>query len=80
MSLEQIVAATTHKAAAAIGKEATLGSLRIGMAGDATVLNLQEGDFAFDDRAGNVIKCRRQFAPALTIKNGVCWEKAAASA
>jgi len=80
MSLEQIVAATTHKAAAAIGKEATLGSLRIGMAGDATVLNLQEGDFAFDDRAGNVIKCPRQFAPALTIKNGVCWEKAAALA
>lgn len=75
MSLEEIVAATTYKAAAAIGKEAALGSLRVGAAGDATVLNLEEDDFAFDDRAGNVIKCQRQLAPKLTIRNGICWEK-----
>ncbi|HLN87234.1 MAG TPA: amidohydrolase/deacetylase family metallohydrolase [Candidatus Limnocylindrales bacterium] len=75
MSLEQIIAATTHKAAAAIGKEATLGSLRVGAAGDATVLNLEDGDFAFDDRAGNVIKCQRQLAPVLTVRNGVRWEQ-----
>ena len=80
MSLEQIVAATTHKAAAAIGKDATLGSLRIGMAGDATVLELEEGDYAFDDRAGNVVKCQHLFVPMLTIRNGVCWDKATAPA
>jgi len=74
MSLEQIVAATTHKAAAAIGKQATLGSLRVGTVGDATVLHLEDGDFAFDDRSGNVIKCRRQIAPVLTVRDGVRWE------
>jgi len=74
MSLEQIVAATTHKAAAAIGKQATLGSLHVGTAGDATVLHLEDGDFAFDDRAGNVIKCHRQLAPVLTVRDGVRWE------
>ncbi len=80
MSLEQIVAATTHRAAVAIGKEQDLGSLRIGAAGDATVLNLEDGEFTFGDRAGNVLKTNRQLAPALTIRNGVRWEKAATSA
>jgi dihydroorotase len=75
MSVEQIVAATTYKAARAIGQETALGSLRVGAAGDATVLTLAEGKFSFDDRAGNIIECQRQFAPSLTIRNGgVCWE------
>jgi len=80
MSLEQIVAATTQRAAAAIGKERDLGSLRIGAAGDATVLNLEDGEFTFDDRAGNVLKTNRQLTPVLTVRNGICWDGAVASA
>jgi len=78
MSLEQIVAATTHQAAAAIGKQATLGSLRVGMAGDATVLHLEDGVFSFDDRAGNVLECPQRFVPVLTVRNGNPWTKQSA--
>lgn len=80
MPLEQIIAATTQKAAAAIGKSAELGSLRVGSAGDATVLDLQVGDFAYDDRAGNVLKCQRRLEPVMTIRGGARWSKPAAAA
>jgi dihydroorotase len=75
MPLEQVVAAATQNAAAAIGKDAELGSLRVGAAGDAAVLELEEGDFAFDDRAGNVLKSRRRLASVLTVKSGSRWKK-----
>ena len=75
MPLEKIIAATTEKAAAAIGKSSELGSLRLGSAGDATVLDVQAGDFAFDDRAGNVLKCGRSLVPLFTVRNGCCWQK-----
>ena len=75
MPLEQVVAATTQNAAAAIGKGETLGNLRVGSAGDATVVDLEEGDFAFDDRAGNVLKSRRRLAHVLTVKSGARWRK-----
>jgi dihydroorotase len=75
MPLEEVVAATTRSAAAAIGTGETLGSLGVGAAGDATVLDLEDGDFMFDDRAGNTIKSRRRLAPLLTVKGGARWRK-----
>jgi dihydroorotase len=75
MPLEQVVAATTRSAAAAIGTEETLGNLRVGSAGDATVLDVEEGDFVFDDRAGNIIKSHRRLVPLLTVKGGARWRK-----
>jgi dihydroorotase len=75
MPLEQVIAATTQNAAAAIGRGAELGSLRVGAAGDAAVLELEDGDFAFDDRAGNVLKSRRRLAPVLTVRSGRRWKQ-----
>lgn len=75
MPLEKIVAATTHNAAAAIARADTLGGLRVGAAGDAAVLEMEEGEFAIDDRAGNVLKYRKRLAPVLTVKSGRRWRK-----
>ncbi len=75
MALEQVIGATTHSAAAAVGREENLGSLRVGYAGDATVLDLEEGDFVFDDRAKNTMQSRRRLVPLLTIKAGARWRK-----
>jgi dihydroorotase len=75
MRLEQVITATTANAAKAIGKEEILGSLRVGCAGDAAVFDIEQGNFALDDRAGNVLKCRRRLAPMLTVKNGRRWRK-----
>jgi dihydroorotase len=78
MPLDQVVDAATYRAAAAIGKSESLGNLRIGSTGDATVLDLVEGNFTFADRAGNRLQCRRQLLPVLTVKGGVRWRKPAA--
>jgi dihydroorotase len=75
MPLEQVITATTANAAKAISKEEILGSLRVGCAGDAAVFDIEQGNFALDDRAGNVLKCRRRLAPMLTVKNGRRWRK-----
>jgi dihydroorotase len=75
MPLYEVIKAATCSAAAAIGKDGILGTLRIGAVGDATVLEIEEGNFAFDDRAGNVLKCRQQLVPVLTVKSGLRWRK-----
>jgi dihydroorotase len=75
MPLERIVAATTHNAAEAIAKAGALGGLWVGAVGDAAVLDIEEGDFAIDDRAGNVLKCRKRLVPVLTVKSGRRWRK-----
>ena len=73
MSLEQVIAATTHIPAGAIGQEGVLGTLREGAVGDAAVLELESGDFAYDDAQGVAARCSERIAPVMTIKDGRLW-------
>ena len=73
MPLEAVIASVTHKAASAIGKSETLGSLRVGSAGDAAVLTLQEGECTFVDAAGNQVRAGQRLVPLLTVKAGQRW-------
>jgi dihydroorotase len=72
MSVEQVIKSVTANAAATIGQE-DIGTLRPGAEGDAAVLELEEGDFAFDDKLGNEIRTKQRFAPTLTVKGGRRW-------
>jgi dihydroorotase len=49
MPLADVVAAVTSRAASAIGREATLGSLAIGRTADLAVFSIEEGQFTFRD-------------------------------
>ncbi len=73
MPLEAVIASVTHKAASAIGKAETLGSLRVGSAGDAAVLTLQEGEYTFVDAAGNQVRAGQRLVPLFTVKAGQRW-------
>ena len=73
MTLDEVVRAATVNGAKAIGKEDALGTLRTGSVGDAAVLELEEGDFAYDDATGTAVRCNRRFTPVLTVKDGVVW-------
>jgi dihydroorotase len=75
MPLAAVVSTVTDKAAAAIGQTGTLGTLRIGSAGDAAVLELQEGDFTFVDAAGHHIQAGQRLSALLTIKDGQRWRQ-----
>ena len=70
MSLDNIVQAVTYHPATAIGYEKELGSLKVGTVGDITVLELQEGEFLFQDCFNNEIKGKQRLIPALTIASG----------
>jgi len=52
MTLEDVVKSVTINAASAIGQE-DLGTLRVGSAGDAAILEFREGNFRFEDGLGS---------------------------
>ena len=72
MSLEEVVKAVTVNAAAVIGV-ADLGTLNRGSAGDAAVLRLEKGDFAYEDHLGNDVRAGLRFVPVLTVRDGKRW-------
>jgi dihydroorotase len=70
--LDEVVKMVTANASAAIGRD-ELGTLRPGSIGDAAVLELEEGDFGFEDGLGNSLRASRRLAPVLTVKDGARW-------
>jgi dihydroorotase len=75
MPLEDVVASVTSKAAAAIGKSGELGTLQVGSAGDAAVLDLRQGDFTFVDAAGHRVQAGQRLTSVLTVKDGQRWRQ-----
>ncbi len=49
MPLADVVASVTSRAASAIGRQATLGSLAVGRTADLAVFSIEEGQFTFRD-------------------------------
>ena len=72
MSLEEVISSTTANAASAIGRD-DLGTLKVGSVGDAAVLEMEQGDYGFEDQLGNHVRCSRQLSPVLTVKGGRQW-------
>jgi dihydroorotase len=75
MPLPAVISSVTDKAAAAIGKSGELGTLQVGSAGDAAVLEVQEGAFTFVDAAGNQVPAGQRLAAVLTVKDGQRWRQ-----
>jgi len=73
MPVEDVVRTATSAPAKVIGQEHRLGTLAPGAEGDAAVLSLEEGSFAFGDAAGHTISASRRFVPVLTVKGGQHW-------
>lgn len=70
MPLDQIIAATTHQAAAALGRP-DLGTFAIGAAGDASVLSLDETAIDLEDVLGNIVPYHQMFsARGMVIAGG----------
>lgn len=73
MPLVEVIRAVTEAPARAICRAGSLGTLAPGAEGDAAVLEIEEGDFAFGDAAGRELKATRRFVPVLTVRNGRRW-------
>jgi dihydroorotase len=70
MSLENIIQAVTRHPAKAVGREKELGSLEVGTIADITVLEVESGEFLFQDCFGNELTGEKRLAPVMTIKDG----------
>jgi len=71
MPLSDVVAATTSKAASALGIAPDWGNLTVGSKANISVLELVEGEFVFmDGAAGNRRKARRLLEPRLAMREG----------
>jgi dihydroorotase len=70
LGVEELVASVTSRPAAALGKSGELGSLASGMAGDAVVLDLEEGRFSYVDAAGQSVQASRRFRTRHVIRGG----------
>jgi dihydroorotase len=76
MTLEDAVAASTERAARAIGREHEIGSFRPGFAADIAVFTLEEGRFTYVDAAHNQVEASTRLVPEYTIKGGeIVWTR-----
>lgn len=79
MSLEEVVAASTIKAARAL-KRPELGSLKPGSVGDASILSLEKGSFPLTDGAGEVLHAQQRIFARGLVLNGRWWHSPDAEA
>lgn len=70
MSEEELLLATTHNAALALGKSDECGMLKVGGVADIAVLDYTDNGFDITDKASNNIKCDKGYECLLTIKRG----------
>jgi dihydroorotase len=76
LSLEDAVAASTVRPAKVLGLQATLGSLAVGLAGDAAVYDLREGRFVWHGMAGHNVEGKIRLDTFLTVRDGsVVWRE-----
>jgi dihydroorotase len=72
MGLTEVVRAGTAAPAAALGRT-DIGSLQIGAVGDATVLELAEGNFDYRDVLGEVRAGRQRLKARGLVVGGRWW-------
>jgi Amidohydrolase family. len=70
MPLHEVIAATTSRAAAALRREAELGSLAVGRVADISLIRITEGEFPLTDSEGAVEMARYNLELAGTIRAG----------
>ena len=78
LSLSQAIEASTYTTSKVLGKESEIGSLAVGMSGDAAVIDLEYGSYSFIDGLGNYssVTGDKMLTSAITIKSGnIVWAK-----
>lgn len=78
LSIDEVISATTWRAAGALQKQDSLGSLRVGNAADVAVFASEEGEFGYSDALGQTRTITRRLTPKLTLRGGrVVWMREA---
>ena len=76
LPLVDAVAAATSRPAQVLGLQDSLGSLAVGMSGDAAVFDQQEGRFMWHDMAGHSVDGHVRLDTFLTVRAGaIAWRE-----
>ncbi|HIM37958.1 MAG TPA: hypothetical protein EYM38_08090 [Dehalococcoidia bacterium] len=76
MPLPDAVGAATSRPAQVLGLQDSLGSLAVGMSGDAAVFDQREGRFVWHDMAGHSVNGQVRLDTFLTVRAGaVAWRE-----
>jgi len=70
LELDQVIAMTTINPARALGTEDRMGSLRVGLPADISLLEQVEGDWSFTDTEGQLLKGKTRLVARMAIKFG----------
>ena len=73
-SFEDVVTMCTANPAKAVGEQDRIGSLKVGMQADISVLEEKEGDWVVYDILRAPLKVDKCLVPALTVKRGEVFE------
>jgi dihydroorotase len=71
MPLEQVIAGATTNPARAMNAPEKIGTLEPGVTADVAVLELEQGNFEYNDGARQMRTLKQRFAAAATIKGGI---------
>ena len=74
MSIEEVIQSVTCNAAVAMGRQC-LGNFSLGSLADAAVLEIEDGNFTFEDQLGNQLQTSQRFRHIMTVKGGKLWER-----
>jgi dihydroorotase len=70
LGLDDVLARATSRAAAAIGRYPSLGTLGVGTTADIAVLELQEGSFRFEDSTERSVQGKQRLEPRHVMSRG----------
>lgn len=70
MGLNDVIRAVTHEPARVLGRDGEIGTLKIGSYADVAVLELEKGEFKFEDSEGEIIIGNQRFVNNRTIIRG----------
>lgn len=73
IDLPDVVRQTTTSAAESIGRQDTLGTLKIGTVADLAAFEIQEGEFQFHDVRDNLEVGSKNIQPFLTVRAGTVY-------
>lgn len=73
MPLVDVIAATTDRAARAISRSETLGSLQVGRVADIAILDMNDGPHEYADTTGHTRSASVWLSARHTVRAGIVW-------
>lgn len=73
LSLDQVIERVTQNPAEVMGISGEIGTLKVGVCGDAVVFDIEQGEFDFYDAHDQCRKGQQRIVPATVVRAGLVY-------